>query len=202
MTELNIIRKQQLRTKSWSGGTTTQLAIHPADSEYEKRNFTWRLSTAVIEVEESQFTDLPGYKRILMILDGELDLVHENRYSKHLQAGEKDSFGGDWKTRSYGMAKDFNLIFSDLCEGDIDYYIFSQSEKKHIKFESNNTDNCTIVVYISEGTVETEYNGSIHTLYGGDLLMLKDVGKASDLFICNISASDSAVVCANISIIK
>jgi uncharacterized protein len=58
-----LIRKHELITSSWSGGTRTQLAIYSETANYEARNFKWRISTASIDVEESQFTLLPGYRR-------------------------------------------------------------------------------------------------------------------------------------------
>ena len=53
----------------WSGGTTTQLAISPANALYADREFLWRVSSAVVELPESDFTPLPDYDRILMILE-------------------------------------------------------------------------------------------------------------------------------------
>lgn len=60
--EIKVITKEQQKTSTWSGGTTTQLAIYPEDADYGKRNFTWRLSSATVEAEESVFTSLPGIK--------------------------------------------------------------------------------------------------------------------------------------------
>ena len=61
----------------WSGGTTTQLAIYPVNALYADREFLWRVSSAVVELPESDFTPLSDYDRILMILEGELSLSHD-----------------------------------------------------------------------------------------------------------------------------
>lgn len=95
---------------AWSGGTTTQLWIWPEDAEYAKRNFTWRVSTARVECEESDFTHLPGVERCLMILDGSVTLSHEGHYEKELRRYDQDNFSGDWHTKSRGRARDFNLM--------------------------------------------------------------------------------------------
>ena len=50
---------------TWSGGQTTQLFLSPKEGSYPDRTFDFRLSTATVEVEKSDFTDLTGYHRIL-----------------------------------------------------------------------------------------------------------------------------------------
>lgn len=108
-----IIRKQDTKTTLWSGGTTTQLAIFPEDGDYAKRCFIWRVSSARVEVDESEFTSLPGVERCLMILDGKLWLSHEGRYEMNLERFQQDNFNGGWKTVSRGRVTDFNLMVTD-----------------------------------------------------------------------------------------
>ncbi len=103
-----------LTTSQWSGGTTTELAISPAGASYAARDFDWRISTATVETEQSDFTHLPGYDRILMVLEGELKMVHDTgteQRSVQLQSFEQSSFDGDWKTTGYGKVRDFNVMF-------------------------------------------------------------------------------------------
>ncbi len=116
---MQIIRKQQLTTTAWSGGTTTQLAIWPQGASYADRDFTWRVSTARVEAAESEFTSLPGVSRILMVLDGCLHLYHEGHGEAVLERFGQDSFRGDWATRSRGRVTDFNLMMRG-CEGRVD----------------------------------------------------------------------------------
>ena len=100
-------------TSIWSGGTTTQLIILPAESSFVKRDFEFRMSTATIEVEESIFTALPMYNRLLAVLEGSIQLIHEGKSSIHLSPFESTEFHGSWKTSSIGKARDFNILFSD-----------------------------------------------------------------------------------------
>ena len=44
-----VIKKQQRRINSWSGGITQELYIYPEDASYEKRDFKFRISIAVNE---------------------------------------------------------------------------------------------------------------------------------------------------------
>jgi environmental stress-induced protein Ves len=111
-----IHRFQNTLTTSWSGGTTAQLFIFPEDAVFAQRNFDFRISTATIDVEESTFTLLPNYNRLLSVLDGNLEIIHQGKYSKKLQKFEKDCFHGSWQTSGKGKARDFNVIYNDNFE--------------------------------------------------------------------------------------
>lgn len=95
----------------WSGGTTTQLFIYPENTDFQSRNFDFRISTATVEVEESTFTKFNGYLRKLVVLEGELIIEHENQYTKKLKSFQQDSFSGEWNTKGYGKVVDFNVIY-------------------------------------------------------------------------------------------
>lgn len=104
----------------WSGGTTTQLAIFPAQAVYAERDFLWRVSSAVVELPESDFTPLPDYDRILMILSGELTLSHDGGEEYTLRALEQTSFDGASHTFSRGQVTDFNLMMrKGRCTGRV-----------------------------------------------------------------------------------
>jgi len=108
------------RTTAWAGGTTSELYIYPENSFYAERNFSFRISTASIEADESIFTKLPGIKRHLMLLEGDLILTHEEHHRITLSPLEKDFFMGDWTTRSEGKCIDFNLMTADGYAGTLE----------------------------------------------------------------------------------
>ena len=70
------------KTISWASGTSTELFVYPPDGDFQTRTFDYRISTATVEVEETNFSDFSGLTRILLILKGKLTLIHEGRYSK------------------------------------------------------------------------------------------------------------------------
>ncbi len=107
---ISVTRREEQRVGSWAGGTTTQLAIGPEGADYAARRFEWRISTARVDLDESDFTPLPGFQRILMILEGAVHLTHEGIREVDLGPFEQDSFEGAWKTRSRGRCVDFNLM--------------------------------------------------------------------------------------------
>ena len=67
--EIKKIGRDACRVSSWSGGTTTELSIAPENGNYQSRDFLWRLSSATVELEESTFTSLPDFDRIILTLD-------------------------------------------------------------------------------------------------------------------------------------
>ena len=100
----------EYNTSNWSGGTTTELGIGPDGSRYADREFLWRISSATVDLEESTFTALPDYDRIIMTLEGEIDLCHNDGEWMHLKAFETHSFDGGDDTVSRGKVVDFNLM--------------------------------------------------------------------------------------------
>lgn len=108
---IRIVRKTDFKTTEWSGGKTSEIFIWPVDGNYTEREFDWRLSSATVDVPESDFTSLEGFDRYISVLEGELDLTHEDGVS-HIVSGQKVyHFSGGIKTHSVGKARDFNLIY-------------------------------------------------------------------------------------------
>ena len=117
--KVDLVKKFQQHTAAWTGGITTQIAIYPTQAEYNERNFLWRLSTARVDCEESTFTALPGISRILMVVAGEIRLEHQGHHTAIVKAYEQDRFSGDWTTRCFGKASDFNLMLGKGCQGNL-----------------------------------------------------------------------------------
>lgn len=114
-----IVTKQQQQTAQWAGGTTTQLYIHPQNAVYGDRQFQFRVSSAVVELESSEFTALPGFQRHIMPLEGEMKLVHTDQHTAELAPFQVDQFSGSWHTRSFGRCVDFNLMHQEGWQGSL-----------------------------------------------------------------------------------
>ncbi len=111
--DFRVIKKDQQLQSNWSGGKTYELAIFPPEAKYLNRDFLWRLSTANSDREESSFTKLTDYDRILMVLEGDVVLAHADERSVHLKALEQDRFDGGIKTKCFGkLIRDYNLIYA------------------------------------------------------------------------------------------
>lgn len=120
MTHINLLRANDFQVSDWSGGKTKQLYLSPPTGHYGKREFDYRLSTATVELAESQFSDLSGFHRILMSLDHTLHLHNASRQEETVLAPFTPYFfeGSDSIT-SRGTCTDFNLIYSDHYQGQM-----------------------------------------------------------------------------------
>lgn len=108
---MEIIRFKDAKVTNWSGGETYEILIYPNGSDFKENNYDLRISVATVNLESTVFTSLPGVNRILTVLEGNLKLVHEGHHEAHLQPYRQDAFSGDWKTRSKGKVRDFNVMW-------------------------------------------------------------------------------------------
>lgn len=108
--QYRIIKPEEYETGVWSGGTTTQLSIYPPGASYADRNFIFRLSSATVDTEQSEFTYLPDYDRWLMIFEGSARLVHSSEREVTINPYEYDAFDGGISTVSFGRVTDYNLM--------------------------------------------------------------------------------------------
>lgn len=119
--EIKKIGRDACRVSSWSGGTTTELSIAPENGNYQSRDFLWRLSSATVELEESTFTPLPDFERIILTLEGEMDICHDGGPWIHLEEFSPHRFDGASETRSRGKVADFNLMLrKGACTGNLE----------------------------------------------------------------------------------
>lgn len=100
---------------TWSGGETTQIYIYPDGADYSKRCFEVRISSARVDLEESDFTPLEGVTRFITPLTGGFTLMHpehEPVVMKPLDAPYH--FSGGIATHCIGKATDFNLMLKGV----------------------------------------------------------------------------------------
>jgi len=177
------IKASELSTNKWAGGTTTQLAIYPKDAEYKKQNFLFRISSATVETNESKFTKLPKTSRKLMILEGEINIEHKNHHSKMIKKFEQEEFSGDWDTKSYGKATDFNLMLKGKSTGEMEAITFDTfktiSLKPDFKFYG---------FYIFKGEAKLSINDQYIHAHKGDFirLVLENEIKTMDLKVISV----------------
>ncbi|ASS48242.1 MAG: hypothetical protein A3D31_19010 [Candidatus Fluviicola riflensis] len=177
-----IIRKKELTANKWNGGTTTELFIYPKNSNYAARNFDYRISTATIETDRSEFTDLPGYLRILCVLEGELTMEFTtdsgNKSSFELSPLEQASFPGALKMTSFGKITDFNIIYKPEYHASAEIFTYKEKEELILKGE-----HCFI------------------WMVEGDLLTPSGSCKAEELYVVEQNSATTIHAMANTTII-
>jgi len=162
-----IIKNKDTKTTQWSGGKTTELFIYPPKSNFKNLDFDFRLSNATIEVDESDFTSLPNINRTLLLLDGELELIHKDHHSKKLEIFDTDNFNGSWETKSIGKAVDFNFMSTKNIKPVLNVLEFN----KGAEFTEKNL-NTFCCLYNFKGKIKTKH-GILNT---GDVLITNEKG--------------------------
>ena len=92
---------------AWAGGVTTQIAIAPPRAAYADRDFLWRVSSASVETETSDFTALPDYWRWITPLSGSMTLFHDGGDGVRLAFLEVRQFPSCAPTRSQARCRYF-----------------------------------------------------------------------------------------------
>ncbi|WP_106793896.1 HutD family protein [Aquimarina sp. Aq78] len=168
--EVTIITSDTFKINTWSGGTTTQFFMYPQTANYLDLNFDFRLSMATVSIEESVFTSLPGVSRTLLVLDGEITLQHENRYTKKLSKFDSDGFEGGWKTSSIGMCTDFNLMTTGNTVGTLG--VFTPKKNENILSPIKNKWDW-VFIYNYSGEVTIDINNQDYTIHQSDVLVIR-----------------------------
>lgn len=124
-----ILRQAEQTVSHWSGGSTRQLAIAPADSELAQRNFRWRFSAASVE-QDGAFSAFAGYQRLLMLREGYgLQLTVEQHQLQLNGPTYLARFSGSASTTGRllaGPVGDLNLIFASDLQGGLSRLIHPQ----------------------------------------------------------------------------
>ncbi len=168
---------QQYVVSQWSGGSTTQLAIAPEGAVYQDRDFLWRLSSATVELDESDFTPLPDYTRLISVLRGEMRLNHDGGPMITLQPYTVHSFDGGVPTHSQGRCVDFNLMLrKGRCCGSLQSLRSQQpgsmSLTPVVQFPEN-YPHCTLAIYCGEGGVQVSAGGRSVVLKAGETALIE-----------------------------
>lgn len=156
------------KTTDWSGGKTTEMFVYPPTSSYADRNFDFRISSATVEVEESDFTDLSGYHRLLTILDGQLELSVNNEPAFVLKRDVPFWFLGSDKVKSRGVVRDFNVIYSSNYK--VNWTILTSSENRNVSLQQGDF----AFYYLLQG--EVELNDKL--IKENELVMLNSIKNA------------------------
>ncbi|MGO3732359.1 MAG: HutD family protein [Vagococcus sp.] len=189
---VTIISETDYLVSNWSGGKTTEVFLYPPTGKYQVGAFDFRISSADVLLEESTFSQLPGYQRVIMSLDKPLLLTHQEKNGRriqHLAPYEPDFFSGDDETMSVGTCTDFNLIYSPLYKGDMK--ALSKGECRFILQK-------TWYFYYALEAVEIELilqnNRQQITLTKKECLMIHDVTEECNIRITESSNDDQPVL--------
>lgn len=168
-----IIKEEKYQVSNWSGGKTRELALFPKGTTYLNRNFTWRLSSATCELDESKFTNLPDYNRVLMVLEGEVVLNYNGEKTVKLKELEQDSFDGAWKTNSFGKILDYNLMVKKGNEGYLDVLNLTGEAREETSTHKSERSLATHAIFVRDGYLIVGLNGNSQMVSKGELFVIE-----------------------------
>lgn len=168
-----LYKEADYKSREWMGGTTEEMAIYPKTSSYLDRNFIWRLSSATIETEQSTFSKLPDYDRVIMVLEGEVVLSYEGQRVARLAALEQDRFDGEWKTESFGKIKDYNLMVRKGNEGYLDIIFPQKANSEFTSTEKSSKPKTTHGLFCKDGYFVVTAGGQSHMVNGGETFIME-----------------------------
>jgi environmental stress-induced protein Ves len=167
---IDIYKSEDFKTTKWSGGSTTELYIHPSVATYAAGNFNFRISSATVEIKKSDFTILPGVSRQLMVLSGSIKLSHKNHHEMQLSKTAIDRFDGSWETSAVGTCVDFNLMTKGNTKGKISSVCVSADKSLNFRLDAT----CEFIIfYVYEGKLQCHFGSEKRNLNQGELLVIK-----------------------------
>ena len=168
--KIDILKAADFKTTKWAGGSTTELFIYPPTANYAGRNFNFRISSATVEIENSDFTILPGVSRQLMVLKGSIKVSHKNHHTVKLNKNDIDSFDGSWETSAVGTCVDFNLMTKGNTKGKISSIAVSADKTLNFQMESTYE---FIIFYSYEGNLQFHFGSEKRSLNQGELMVIR-----------------------------
>ena len=175
----------------WLGGSTTQLAIWPENSVYSDGDFLWRISSATVDLGESDFTALAGYERFIMTLDNSVMLTHGGAETVKLPPFAVHEFDGDVPTHSVGRCTNFNLaVKKDEASGEM-FCVSSESRSKSFGIELTRGEMLVIHMLSGKGGLYSSTESA--ALSAAETAIFEPVREEMTTF--KLSENSRAVVC-------
>jgi len=205
-TAMKILKEEDYIVSSWSGGKTTEIQIRPEGAKYADRDFLWRLSSASVDLLESDFTLLPDYDRLITPLEGSMQLEH---FKEDAEGGQKSrtepvqlapfeihAFDGADSTHSKGKCTDFNLMLrKGRCKGTLTPILYDPDRNMTEEYTPEPGTEA-LLVYCVRGSTVMMVSGSLVQLVARETLLLEKE-EVSALKI--VLSEGSAVIAAAIS---
>lgn len=176
---IEYIYAHSMEASDWSGGRTTQIAIFPKDCSYKQRNFIWRASTASVDLEESDFTLLPDYTRLIAAINGSMELSHSGKDAYCTVSGNTVyAFDGAEQTHCVGCADDLNLMLKKgLAAGSL-LLVEQRDLPLCLKIQSGEV----LLIYAAKGETSISLRSGgeacINRLAEGDALLIEDAANS------------------------
>lgn len=191
MAQILRILPEDHTVSEWSGGKTRQIYIHPPGARYADRDFIFRVSSATVELDESDFTPLPDYRRYLSVLEGNVTLLIGENKPLVLGPHEIATFDGADRTRSQGRCTDFNLMLrKGACGGRLRALHLARKASEPLP------ESGMMIIYCAQGAVKLTGRNADQYCTQGEALAVKEREEGLSLE----ALKDAALLIAEIDI--
>ncbi len=184
------LSKTDFQIGHWAGGTTAQLYIYPENSDYKTKDFEFRISTASVDLEESDFTLLTGVSRQIMTLMGDIKLTHEDKEPIVLTPWQVHFFPGDLATRCKGKCTDFNLMTTGSTKAEVSHWRISEENSVCFIPEQGI---CKAFFYLYKGNAQFIMPTGSVIMQSGEFLSVEDLNSEEISIISDCEALIAAV---------
>ena len=193
---IQLIKNDNFTPTYWSGGMASELITFPENSSFAERNFLWRMGCAKIDIDTSNFSTLPGVKRHLMVTDGEVTLIHKDKYSKTIKPFDQDFFIGDWNTTTKGRCSVLNLMTRENYDGKLDHINIPSNSQTDFQYVlQENSTIVSVCIHPLNSDINSIINDEIFTLSKGELLCVNitDSKMLPDIKLINNNSINSDI---------
>lgn len=122
MIKWDIKKKQQQPVFKWQGGSTRQLFAYPKGKTITEEDCDFEITSSTMDFPDTEYNVFKGCNRLLMIIDGETILSHNDGKSVNLKKYQHYNFSGERKTYSHGMGTDYEIIYKKGYGGEVKAY--------------------------------------------------------------------------------
>lgn len=123
-----VLRPSDYVQSEWSGGTTSQIFIYPDGASLAERDFYFRISSAGIETEKSDFSKFDGYHRFFTPLNSGVEISSDGNAPEKINPLELLHFDGASETSALGKCIDFNLIYKKGLKANLTVATYAKME--------------------------------------------------------------------------
>lgn len=165
-------QKENQEVTDWGGGATIQLSVYPQNcSGGHLLEYIFEITSSTVIYDTTDFTQFYGYKRLLMVIEGEMTLIHGDGKTVHLGKYEYDCFDGNDKTRSMGKATDYEIVIKNDDYAELKVFEMKKSCSMPIDNMTNpNYHDCCQGIYCHMGAVTVIVNNSTYEMGQGEQL--------------------------------
>lgn len=165
---MQLVRAHEATAVPWKNGkgVTTELAVWPPGSGFDRDDFRWRLSAARVDTD-GPFSRFDGCDRVLVVTTGAGLVLDHGGAAPAASIGrlQPHAFAGEWRTTAKlvdGPVVDFNLIRRRDVPGEL--AVFAGVDRPW----EEPLDHAHVVVHVLRGAVALARAGDTVRLEAGD----------------------------------